>query len=131
MGLGNFGWSIGQQLTFGPGGATAGAGGAWYPTPQFAGLGGGFGGTPVSAGMGQASTLGRLSVPPGFPGATPSAMEEGPALAASPVRAITPPSNALLNGMPMSNALSGRRGSQFVVRYGFRHAVMPRPPSAG
>ena len=130
-GLGNFGWSIGQQTTFGPGGATAGAGGAWYPTPQFAGLGGGYGGTPVSAGIGQASTLGRLSVPAGFPGATPSAMEEGPALAASPVRAITPPSNALLNGMPMSNALNGRRGSPFVVRYGFRHAVMPRPPSAG
>jgi PPE-repeat protein len=130
LGTGNFGWSIGQQLTFGPGGATAGAGGAWYPTPQFAGLGGGFGGTPVSAGFGQASTLGRLSVPAGFPGSTPSAMEEGPMLASS-VRPIAPTSNALLNGMPMGSAANGRRGSQFVVRYGFRHSVMPRPPSAG
>ena len=130
VGLGNFGWSMLQQTTFGPGGATAGAGGAWYPTPQFAGLGGGFGGTPVSAGIGQASTLGRLSVPPGFPGATPSAMEEGPMLASS-VRPIAPTSNALLNGMPMGSAVNGRRGSQFVVRYGFRHSVMPRPPSAG
>ena len=130
VGLGNFGWSIGQQTTFGPGGATAGAGGAWYPTPQFAGLGGGFGGTPVSAGIGQASTLGRLSVPAGFPGSTPSAMEEGPMLASS-VRPIAPTSNALLNGMPMGSAVNGRRSGQFVVRYGFRHSVMPRPPSAG
>ena len=131
MGLGNFGWSIGQQLTFGPGGATAGAGGAWYPTPQFAGLGGGFGfgGSPVSAGIGQASTLGRLSVPPGWPGATPTEMEE--AQLVSSVRPIPPTSNAMLNGMPMASGAAGRRGGGYVVRYGFRHAVMPRPPSAG
>ena len=129
-GIANFGWSMAQQSTFGPG-ATAGAGGAWYPTPQFAGLAPGpFGGSPVSAGVGQASTLGRLSVPAGWPGATPSAMEEGPVLASS-VRPIAPTSNALLNGMPMGSAVNGRRGGQFVVRYGFRHAVMPRPPSAG
>ena len=30
--------SIVQQLAHGPGGATAGAGGSWYATPQFAGL---------------------------------------------------------------------------------------------
>jgi PPE-repeat protein len=131
VGIGNFGWSIGQQLTFGPGGATAGAGGAWYPTPQFAGLGGGFGGSPVSAGIGQASTLGRLSVPPGWPGATPTEMEE--AQLVSSVRPIPPTSNAMLNGMPMGNVAgaAGRRGGGYVVRYGFRHSVMPRPPSAG
>jgi PPE-repeat protein len=128
VGLGNFGWSMGQQLTFGTG-TTAGAGGAWYPTPQFAGLAP-FGGSPVSAGVGQASTLGRLSVPAGWPGATPSALEESPALVSS-VRGVTPTSNALLNGMPLGSAVNGRRGGQFVVRYGFRHAVMPRPPSAG
>ncbi|OBJ76285.1 hypothetical protein A5626_17300, partial [Mycobacterium marseillense] len=38
-GLAQFSSSIAQQLTFGPGGSTAGAGGAWYPTPQFASLG--------------------------------------------------------------------------------------------
>jgi PPE-repeat protein len=133
VGLGNFGYSIGQQLTSGPGGATAGAGGAWYPTPQFAGLGFGNGGAPVSAGFGQASTLGRLSVPPGWPGATPTAMEE--AELASTFRPIAPSSNAMLNGVPMANgasALGGRgRGAGYVVKYGFRHSVMPRPPSAG
>ncbi len=130
VGLGNFGWSIGQQTTFGAG-TTAGSGGAWYPTPQFGSLGGG--GGPVSAGIGQASTLGRLTVPAGWPGATPSAMEgEGPVLANS-VRPIAPTSNAMLNGVPMGagNLAGARRGGGFVVRYGFRHAVMPRPPSAG
>jgi PPE-repeat protein len=133
VGLGNFGWSMGQQLTAGPGGATAGAGGAWYPTPQFAGLGFGNAGAPVSGGIGQASTLGRLSVPPGWPGATPTAMEE--AELASTFRPIaSPSSNAMLNGMPMANgasALGRGRGTGYVVKYGFRHAVMPRPPSAG
>jgi PPE-repeat protein len=40
----------------------------------------------------------------------------------------------MLNGVPMANAASaatGRRGTGYVVKYGFRHAVMPRPPSAG
>ncbi len=40
-GMARFLTSIAQQLTFGPGGTTAGSGGAWYPTPQFAGLGAG------------------------------------------------------------------------------------------
>jgi PPE-repeat protein len=130
LGLGQFGMSIQQQLTFGTG-TTAGAGGAWYPTPQFAGLAPFGNGAPVSAGIGQASTLGRLSVPAGWPGATPTAMEaESPALINS-VRPITPSSNAMLNGVPMANGGLGRRTGGYVVRYGFRHAVMPRPPSAG
>jgi hypothetical protein len=129
-GISNFNASIGQQTTFGLG-TTAGSGGAWYPTPQFAALAPFGHGTPVSAGIGQANTLGRLSVPANWPGATPSAMEAEPAMLTNTVRPIAPTSNALLNGMPLSNAINGRRSSQFVVRYGFRHAVMPRPPSAG
>ena len=131
VGIGNFGWSIGQQSTFGTG-ATAGAGGAWYPTPQFAGLGG-LGGTPVSAGVGQAGTIGRLSVPASWAGSTPpgAAAEEPVTLASSIRGGIPPTSNALLNGMPMGRGVAGQRGSGYVVRYGFRHAVMPRPPSAG
>ena len=124
---------MGQQLTFGPGGTTAGAGGAggaWYPTPQFASLGGWR--TRAAAGIGQASTLGRLTVPAGWPGATPSAVEAGPAMLTNSVRPIAPTSNTMLNGMPLGSNLAGaRRGGGFVVRYGFRHAVMPRPPSAG
>ncbi|MCV7088637.1 hypothetical protein H7H80_00830 [Mycobacterium interjectum] len=72
VGIGNFGWSMGQQLTFGPGGATAGAGGAWFPTPQFGGLHlgaigassvSGQGGGAVLASAGQAGKVGMLSVP--------------------------------------------------------------------
>ena len=129
VGLGQFSASISQQLTFGTG-TTAGSGGAWYPTPQFAGLALGNTGTPVSGGIGQASTLGRLSVPPNWPGATPAAVEE--AQLASTFRPIAPPaSNAMLNGMPMANAATGRRSTGYVVKYGFRHAVMPRPPLGG
>lgn len=131
VGLGQFSASIAQQLTFGTG-TTAGSSGAWYPTPQFAGLAlGHTGGAPVSAGIGQASTLGRLSVPANWPGATPAAMEE--AELASALRPIAAPTeNAMLNGMPMANAATtGRRSAGYVVKYGFRHAVMPRPPSAG
>ena len=131
VGIGNFGWSIGQQSTFGTG-ATAGAGGAWYPTPQFAGLGGGLGGTPVSAGVGQAGTIGRLSVPASWAGSTPPGVAaEEPVTLASSIRGIPPTSNAMLNGMPMGRGVAGQRGSGYVVRYGFRNAVMPRPPSAG
>jgi PPE-repeat protein len=58
-----FGWGIGQQLTSGPGGTTAGVGGAWYPTPQFGHLGWGGHGGGVAASAGQAGRIGRLSVP--------------------------------------------------------------------
>ncbi|WP_415823398.1 PPE family protein, partial [Mycobacterium senriense] len=57
-------WSqLAQQLVFGPGGTTAGANGAWFPTPQFANLGlGNLGGVghvgAVSAGVGQAGRVG-------------------------------------------------------------------------
>jgi PPE-repeat protein len=100
--------------------------------PQFAGLGGlGNGGVPVSAGLGQAGTLGRLSVPANWPGMTPAQMEEVQ-LASSVRPGVAPSSNAMLNGVPMANAAAlGRRGGGYTVRYGFKHAVMPRPPSAG
>ncbi|MGH3967558.1 MAG: PPE family protein, partial [Mycobacterium sp.] len=66
VGIAQFFTTIAQQLTFGTG-TTAGAGGAWYPTPQFAGLAlGGAGGGPVSAGVGQAGSIGVLSVPPSW-----------------------------------------------------------------
>jgi PPE-repeat protein len=148
FGLPYFGYGIQQQLTYGIS-STAGAAGAPYATPQFASLGvGPVGGPvgvggpvagPVSAGVGQASAIGRLSVPSGWSGAVPSGLpgaaaaeleSEGPALVGT-VRGAQPGSNGLLSGVPMGgNGVGGRSGG-YVVRYGFRHAVMPRPPSAG
>jgi PPE-repeat protein len=140
VGIGNFGWSIGQQTTRGLG-ATAGAGGAWYPTPQFAGLhlGGAYGVNAVSGGggegavlasAGQAGKVGMLSVPANWTApqaaATLAAMEETPANAGA-----TGGSNALLRGMPMGGVGRRTAGYGYTNKYGFRYSVLTRPPSAG
>ncbi|WP_057003599.1 PPE family protein, SVP subgroup [Mycobacterium kyorinense] len=126
--------SIAQQLTFGPGGTTAGSGGAWYPTPQFAGLGGGMssGSSPVAAGVGQAESIGRLSVPTSWAASAAQANESATLSSVSSLGAAAEKNGpaGLLRGIPLSGA--GRRtAGGFTHRYGFRYSVMPRPPSAG
>jgi PPE-repeat protein len=140
IGIANFGWSIGQQ-TFRGLGTTAGAGGAWYPTPQFAGLhlgtafgvnavSGGGGEGAVLAGAGQAGKVGMLSVPANWTAptqaATLTAMEETPANAGA-----TGGTNALLRGMPMGAVGRRTAGYGYTNKYGFRYSVLTRPPSAG
>ncbi|OSC19117.1 hypothetical protein B8W69_29310 [Mycobacterium vulneris] len=149
-GLTNFGWSIAQQLTYGPGGETAGAGGAWFPTPQFATLGlGNLGGGPaavshisgagISAASGQATQVGALSVPEQWATltsatspATVAEVEDAPvqAIGATGVQPGGAPGNALLRGMP-PGASARRAGAGYVHKYGFRYSVLTRPPSAG
>ncbi|WP_269474172.1 PPE family protein [Mycobacterium shinjukuense] len=131
MGIAQFFASIGQQLTFGPGGTTAGSGGAWYPTPQFVGLGLGLGGGKMSASLASANTIGRLSVPPSWATSPVAAEHATPAVVGADV-VTTGPSGAagLLRGMPLGSGL-GRRSGGFAHRYGFRHSVLARPPSAG
>jgi PPE-repeat protein len=141
VGIGNFGWGIGQQTFSGPGGTTAGVGGAWFPTPQFAGLhfGGAFGVNAVSGGnggavlasAGQAGKVGMLSVPanwstPTTQAATLAAMQETPANAGA-----TGGTNALLRGMPMGAVGRRTAGYGYTNKYGFRYSVLTRPPSAG
>ena len=141
VGLANFGWSIGQQLTFGPGGATAGAGGAWFPTPQFAQLGLGNLGSlgnagAVTAGAGQAAQVGGLSVPQQWAtlasAVSPADAAETEAAPIQTVSASSPPGNALLRGMP-TGAMGRRAGAAagYSHKYGFRYSVLTRPPSAG
>src|SRR6201992_519188 len=145
VGLGNFGYGLGQQLLT-PAGAKAleqglalmpGAA-AGLPLPPIGGTAGvsgaPFTASSVSAQLGEASTLGRLSVPASWQGSTPAAMEEARLVSAS--RPVAPTSNGMLNGVPMAGnaglgAGAGRRGSGYVVKYGFRHAVVPRPPQGG
>ena len=135
-------WSqLAQQLVFGPGGSTAGAGGAWYPTPQFAALGlGNLGGVghvgAVSAGVGQAGRVGLLSVPQHWgtltSSVTPAALsEEVTPIEAAATGGANSPANGLLRGMPVGSI--GRRGAAagYVNKYGFRYSVLTRPPSAG
>jgi PPE-repeat protein len=143
VGLGNFGYGLGQQLIT-PSQATAleqglglmpGAAGPLAPIGGTAGVSGApFTASSVSAQMGEASTLGRLSVPAGWQGSTPATMEQAQLVNAS--RSIAPQANGMLNGVPMAGnaglgAGAGRRGSGYVVKYGFRHSVMPRPPQGG
>jgi PPE-repeat protein len=142
VGLASFGTQIAQQLTFGAG-STAGAQGAWFATPQFTGLhlgavsgvsavSGNTGGA-VLANAGAAGKVGMLSVPTSW---------ANPAAEATLVSAVTeeaPPangaggSNALLRGMPTGAV--GRRsagyGYGYTNKYGFKHSVLTRPPSAG
>jgi PPE-repeat protein len=135
VGLGAFGYSIQQQLTFGIG-TTAGGSGAWYPTPQFAGLFLGAshgGGAAATAHLSAATKIGGLSVPSNW-GITPAeAAIEEPALKATTVNylaAEAPANNGILQGMPMTGG--ARRGATgFTHKYGFKHSVLTRPPSAG
>jgi PPE-repeat protein len=96
-------------------------------TPAPAGVAG-FGGAPVMAGMGQASAVGKLSVPTSWSAATPqlssaSALEgTGWAVAAEE----TPPVATMPAGMP-SVASASRAAAGFgAPRYGFKPTVMPK-----
>jgi PPE-repeat protein len=138
VGLGNFGYGLGQQIITPAQAKALFNPGALIPTPGLGGLGGGTAGvsgapftsSSVSASLGQASTLGRLSVPASYPGATRTETEE--VELASAARPVAPQSNAMLNGVPMAGSAGrGRRGGEYVVKYGFRHSVMPRPPAGG
>jgi PPE-repeat protein len=139
VGMMSFAGSIAQQLTFGPGGTTAGSQGAWYATPQFAGLhlgsvaGGAGGPGGVAAHLSSATKIGGLSVPQAWTG-SPAAVEQQAAQALAVDYATDPQGagpNGLLRGMPMASG--GRRtGSAWPPReYGFRRSVLARPPSAG
>jgi PPE-repeat protein len=137
VGVGNFGWSIGQQLTFGPGGSTIGSAGAWYPTPQFSAIGllpHGGGAIPgMAASAGSAGRVGALAVPPGWvsPVSEVSPAVTGvEAIPAHTVAATAPGNNAVLGGIPAGAA--GRRGAGgYVNKYGFRYSVLAHPPSGG
>jgi PPE-repeat protein len=101
--------------------------------PPISGLGGLGGGGPVAAGLGNAGSLGRLSVPPGWTGAAPSV--SAPA-AATPLPAAGAAEGgapgSMLGGVPLAGA--GGRGSNAgfgIPRYGFRPTVMAPTPWAG
>jgi PPE-repeat protein len=137
-GMANFGWSIGQQ-TFNGLGTTAGAGGAWFPTPQFAALGAGGWASPhlssgISASLSSATKIGGLSVPVGWTGGPGTTEGAATKLVSHSLvgaeRGGKMPLNAALGGMPVG-ARSAQRTGNMGVRYGFRYSVLTRPPSAG
>ncbi len=156
LGIGNSGWSIGQQLTFGQG-TTAGSGGAWYATPEFGHLGLAGHGGGVAASSGQAIRVGRLSVPHdwhhGTPEEEPEEIEEieeieefpegwpTPTAAGSPAvshgvpgtaahaAATAANGNEVLGGVP--TRFAGRPTAGYIHKYGWRYSVVARPPAGG
>ncbi|GFG65029.1 PPE family protein [Mycobacterium kubicae] len=144
-GLASFGASIWQQ-TFQGLGSTAGASGAWYPTPQFAALGAGgwnFHGGAGLASVASSTKVGGLSVPASWgnaPGALPGAVEGSTTkLVSAHLGANGSPIgpeagqggvNGALRGFPVGSR-SAQRAGNMGVRYGVRYSVLARPPSAG
>jgi PPE-repeat protein len=140
VGLGNFGYGLGQQLIT-PAAAKALEQGlglmpataaplALPPIGGTAGVSGApFTASSVSAQLGEAGTLGRLSVPASWQGSAPAAMEEAQLVSAA--RPVAPQANGMLNGVPMAGTAGAGRGSRYTVKYGVRYAVMPRPPAGG
>ncbi|TXB92427.1 hypothetical protein FRD82_15845, partial [Mycobacterium tuberculosis] len=100
-----------------------------------AAVGAAVGGTgPVSAGLGNAATIGKLSLPPNWAGASPSLAPTVGSASAPLVSDIVEQPEAgaagnLLGGMPLAGSGTGTGGAG--PRYGFRVTVMSRPPFAG
>ncbi|WP_144209285.1 PPE family protein [Mycobacterium tilburgii] len=133
-GIVSFCYSIQRQLTFGAG-TTAGASGAWYPTPQFSGLAALGGGHPggIGASFAASTKIGGLSVPSGW-GSASGAVQES-AIHATTISQVAgsgagPTNNAVLQGVP-TGGVRRRGATAFTHKYGFRRAVLTRPPSAG
>lgn len=110
-----------------------GVGTAGFVAP---GSGGGMPAATLSRGM----QIGGLSVPQSWP-VTPSPANQAATLVSSRAAAsaaaetgMTPrPGMAGMAGLPGASAAAagGQAGFRFVPRYGYRHRVMNRPPSAG
>ncbi|MGH8916832.1 MAG: PPE family protein, SVP subgroup [Acidimicrobiales bacterium] len=117
----------GTEVPGGEGGAvlTGAAGSAGPATPA------GFGAAPVSAGVGQASSAGRLSVPPSWAAQAAPAPSPAPATLTGAGWTTAAPQSTPATTMPAgipAMASAGREGSGLgAPRYGVRPKVIPRP----
>lgn len=130
--FGSAGLSAPGELT-GPEAGAVGAVGTSGPTGALlTGVTGsaGFGGAPVAAGVGQASSIGRLSVPPSWAGAAAAASPAPATLTGAGWTTAAPQSTPVATmpaGMP-SVASAGRAGVGFgAPRYGVKPTVAPKP----
>ena len=91
----------------------------------------------VLASSGEAGRVGMLSVPSSW--ATPTSeatlanavLEKGAPIQGGAPGAPGAPSNAILRGMPAGGVGRRTAGYGYTNKYGFRHSVLARPPSAG
>lgn len=88
----------------------------------------GSGGAGVSASMGQATVLGKLSVPPAIAGIGPAIGHAAPLPVSTISAAPDAAAGNLLGGLPLAGAGGASAAGP---RYGFRPTVMARPPFAG
>ena len=141
-GIAQFATSIAQQTFNGPLGTTAGAGGAFFPTPQFSALGAGgwtwhAGSVPsATASLSSATKIGGLSVPQSWANAVGTEEQAATKLVStnlvgSPDGANAAGVNAAMRGVPLVGGRGAQRAGNLGVRYGFRYNVLTRPPSAG
>jgi PPE-repeat protein len=88
----------------------------------------------LSAGMGQATSVGALSVPSSWTGATPAVTTAGTAIhlggAQSVAAAPTATHSAMPPMMPVAN-MGGRGGAATPTRFELRSTVIPFTPAAG
>ncbi|OBH02803.1 MULTISPECIES: PPE family protein [unclassified Mycobacterium] len=131
VGMGNFGVQMAKTL-----GAITGPAAAAAAVPKgLPGLGGLLGGGAggAAAHLGSATSIGKLSVPVSWTGATAPTAAAAHAIPVSSISAAPEaaggPGN-LLGGMPLAGAGAGG-GSGAGPRYGFRPTVMARPPLGG
>ncbi|OBA60157.1 hypothetical protein A5647_14355 [Mycobacterium sp. 1100029.7] len=101
--------------------------------PPIAGLGLAGSGASVVGALGNASSVGRLSVPPIWAEHTWAEPQHGALL--PPVSNIREAADTgagnVFGGMPLAGAGAGGGGAGRGPRYGVRPTVMPRPPAAG
>ena len=132
------GTQLASWVNMAPKPAAAAAAGAANAAQAATGAGlagpGGLGGGPsVAASLGNATSLGRLSVPPAWTGAAPTVT----APAATPLPAVGAAESggpgSMLGGVPLAGGAGGRASNSGIgdPRYGFRLSVMSRPPAAG
>ena len=133
VGMGNFGVQMAKSA-----GALGGAGPAAAAIPKAVpALGGALGGGAHTAGsvsgsIGSAGSVGKLSVPAAWSGATVPASHAS----AVPVSTVSAAPEAsgnpgnLLGGMPLAGT-GGAGGHGSGPRYGFKPTIMARPPAAG
>ena len=128
VGMANFGVQIAKSM----GGITAPAAAAAtvpHGLPALGGLLGG--GAHVAGSLGNATSVGKLSVPAAWSGAAPALSHAAPVTINSlptASREAGGPGN-LLGGMPLAGASAG--GHSGAPRYGFKPTVMARPPLGG
>ncbi|WAC94159.1 PPE family protein [Mycobacterium sp. Aquia_213] len=89
--------------------------------------------TGASAGIGNAHLVGSMSVPPSWSNAATisSVQTAAPVSGLSDIRSSGAPAAGGPGGVAGPLGGTGRRMRRAIPRYGFRPAIMPRPPAAG